>query len=133
MVRLTLIVTAALYFAVTAAVNVSVPVSPSPNSQPLARTLLSFSIEQDRWPDWSGVDVRNEFTHDALLRLASLTGQPPKIRVGANSEDHTVWSPTVTINEDALPPPSTLTPDPEATRIVVGDAYNALSPAARRL
>ena len=116
-----------LHGAVSSAVNVSLPIGPPSNSQPLSRTLLSFSIEQDRWPDWSGVDARNEFTHDALLALAKLTGQPPKIRVGANSEDHTVWSPTVTINEDEFPPPSTLTPYPEATRITVGDEYYKLS------
>ena len=85
-----------------AAINVSLPITPPSGTQPLARTLLSFSIEQDRWPDWSGVDARNDFTHDALLRLASLTGQPPKIRVGADSEDHTFWSPTVTVNVHRL-------------------------------
>ena len=80
-----------------AAINISLPVTPPPNAQPLSRTLLSFSIEQDRWPDWTGVDARNEFTHAALSNLAQLTGQPPKIRVGANSEDHTVFDPTVTV------------------------------------
>ena len=77
--------------------SVTVPVFAPPSSQPLSNTLLSFSIEQDRWPDWSGIDERNEFTHAALTRLASLTGRPPKIRVGANSEDKTVWDPTVTV------------------------------------
>ena len=109
------------------AVNVSLPITPPSGTQPLARTLLSFSIEQDRWPDWSGVDSRNEFTHSALTTLQELTGTPPKIRVGANSEDHTVWSPTVTINEDEFPPANTITPYPEATQITVGDAFYALS------
>ncbi|KAH9936819.1 glycoside hydrolase family 79 protein [Epithele typhae] len=110
-----------------AAVNVTVPLSPPSNAQKLSSTLVSFSIEQDRWPDWTGTDSRNEFTHAALTTLASLTGTPPKIRVGANSEDHTTWSPTVTIEQDAFPPPNSITPFPEASTITVGDAYYQLS------
>ena len=109
------------------AVNVSIPATSPSSSQSLARTLFSFSIDGDRWPDWSGVSSRNEFTHSALTTLGKLTGTPPKIRVGANSEDRTVWSPTVTINEvDALPP-NTITPYPDATHIAVGNAYYSLS------
>ena len=78
-------------------ISVDVPVVAPTRSLPLASTLLSFSIEQDNWPDWSGIDERNEFTYSALSTYANLTGQPPKIRVGADSEDHTVWSPTVTV------------------------------------
>lgn len=78
-------------------ISVDVPVVAPTKSLPLASTLLSFSIEQDNWPDWSGIDERNEFTYSALSTYARLTGQPPKIRVGADSEDHTVWSPTVTV------------------------------------
>ena len=107
--------------------NVSLPTTSPPGSQSLARALVSFSIEGDRWPDWSGVGSRNEFTHSALTTLGKLTGAPPKIRVGANSEDRTVWSPTVTINEvDALPP-NTITPYPDATHIAVGNGYYELS------
>lgn len=68
------------------------------NTQPLSDTLLSFSIEQDRWPDWAGIDERNDFTYNALRRLQVLTGSPPRLRVGADSEDHTTWSPTVTVS-----------------------------------
>ncbi|KAH9856965.1 glycoside hydrolase family 79 protein [Lenzites betulinus] len=109
------------------AVNVSLPISAPDNSQALSSTLLSFSIEQDRWPDWSGVDSRNEFTHNALLNYAALTGQPPNIRVGADSEDHTFWSPTVTIEDSSFPPANSITPYPEATSITVGNAYYSLS------
>ncbi|KAI0831387.1 glycoside hydrolase family 79 protein [Trametes gibbosa] len=109
------------------ALNVSIPVSAPGDAQILSPTLLSFSIEQDRWPDWAGVQSRNEFTHNALLNYAALTGQPPNIRVGANSEDHTFWSPTVTIEESSFPPPNSITPYPEATSISVGNAYYALS------
>ena len=124
-----LLTAAALVFQVlgVSAVNVSVPVSSPSDSQTLARTLVSFSIEQDRWPEWSGVDARNDFTYSALTTLGQLTGEPPKLRVGADSEDHTFWSPTVTINEAQFPPPSTNTPYPEATQIVVGNAFYELS------
>ncbi|KAI1796214.1 glycoside hydrolase family 79 protein [Ganoderma leucocontextum] len=111
----------------SSAVNVSLPISSPSGSQSLARTLVSFSIEQDRWPDWSGVDSRNELTYNALTALGKLTGEPPKLRVGADSEDHTFWSPTVTLNEDEFPPANTITPYPEATQITVGNAYYELS------
>jgi len=108
-------------------VDVSVPITAPTKSQPLASTLLSFSIEQDNWPDWSGIDARNEFTYSALTALANLTGTPPKLRVGADSEDHTVWSPTVTVNEDIFPPANAITPYPEATNITVGNEYYTLT------
>lgn len=84
---------------VAAATNVSVdvPVQAPSKSVPLASTLLSFSLEQDRWPDWTGIDKRNEFTYSALKTYADLTGKPPKIRVGGDSEDNTAWLPTVTV------------------------------------
>ncbi|KAM5535520.1 hypothetical protein V8D89_010857 [Ganoderma adspersum] len=125
--RLLAVAALALHLAGSSALNVSVPISSPSGSQTLARTLLSFSIEQDRWPDWSGVNSRNEFTYSALTTLGKLTGEPPKIRVGADSEDHTFWSPTVTVNEDEFPPANTITPYPEATRITVGNAYYELS------
>ena len=87
-----------------AAINTTIPILSPPSSQPLSQNLLSFSIEQDRWPDWTGITKRNEFTHSALLNYAALTGKPPRIRVGANSEDHTVWSPTVTVSHDIILP-----------------------------
>ncbi|KAJ3004650.1 hypothetical protein NUW54_g4712 [Trametes sanguinea] len=74
-VRLNLLA-AALAFYVSgrsvSAINVSLPISAPGGSQGLSPTLLSFSIEQDRWPDWTGTDERNEFTHSALLPAAML-------------------------------------------------------------
>ncbi len=122
-----ILITAALHLGASSAVNVSLPLSPPSGSHSLAPTLVSFSLEQDCWPDWSGVDSRNEFTNRALENYAELTGEPPKIRVGANSEDHTFWSPTVTINEDQFPPANAVTPYPEATHVTVGDKYYELS------
>ena len=109
------------------ALNVSVPIEPPADAQPLPPTLLSFSIEQDRWPDWTGVSSRNNFTYNALSNYAALTGQPPNLRVGADSEDHTFWSPTETLDKDSFPTPNTITPYPEATQITVGDSYYDLS------
>ena len=94
------LVAAAISFAATAAaanVSVEVPVQAPSRSVPLASTLLSFSLEEDHWPDWSGIDERNDFTYSALMTYANLTGQPPKIRVGGDSADNTAWSPTVTV------------------------------------
>lgn len=125
--RLALVTIAALCSSFSTAINVLLPNTPPTNSQPLSPVLLSLSIEQDRWPDCTGVLARNEFTHTALLALADLTGQPPKIRVGGDSEDLTSWSPTVSLNEDEFPPPSTITPYPEATKDTVGDEFYALS------
>ena len=80
-----------------ARVDVPLPAQAPAGAQPLSSTLVSFSLEQDRWPDWAGIDERNEFTYSALKTYADLTGQPPKIRVGGDSEDNTAWSPTVTV------------------------------------
>ncbi len=126
-VPLSIIATAIALPIIVTAVNVSVPLAPPSGAQTLSPTLVSFSIEQDNWPDWTGTDSRNEFVHTALLNYAALTGHPPNIRVGANSEDHTFFSPTVTINEDQFPPPNTVTPYPEASTITVGDEYYQLS------
>ncbi|KAI0355952.1 glycoside hydrolase family 79 protein [Trametes cingulata] len=122
-------VAAALGLAVNTAsgLTISVPASPPANAQSLSPTLLSFSVEQDRWPEWIGIDSRNEFTYNALQNYAALTGQPPSIRVGGDSEDRTVWSPAVEFNVDTFPPPTALTPYPEATSIVVGDEFYTLA------
>ncbi|KAI0753139.1 glycoside hydrolase family 79 protein [Daedaleopsis nitida] len=121
------IIVAPLLAHIVGAIDVSVPLTPPSGAQTLSRTLLSFSIEQDNWPDWTGISSRNEFVHTTLENLGALTGQPPKIRVGANSEDRTVFSPTVDINQDEFPPANSTTPYPEADSITVGDGYYQLS------
>ncbi len=83
--------------------NITIPIVAPGDAKALPSNLLGFSIEQDRWPDWAGTDSRNQFTHEALLNYAHLTGTPPHIRVGANTEDHTIWSPTVTVSSCAVP------------------------------
>ncbi|OCH91400.1 glycoside hydrolase family 79 protein [Obba rivulosa] len=110
------------------ALDVTVPFFAPYNSNLLSPTLLSFSIEQDRWPDWAGVSERNEFTYKALQNYQALTGQPPNIRVGADSADHTIWSPDVSIVADEVfPTPDALTPYPEASTLTVGNDYYMLS------
>ena len=120
-------VAAAVLSPLASAVNISLPLSAPSSSQPLSRTLVSLSIEQDRWPDWTGTKTRNQFTFNALQNFAELTGQPPKLRVGADSEDHTFWAPITDILEESFPPPIPQMPFPEATNITVGDTYYTLS------
>ncbi|KAI0631256.1 glycoside hydrolase family 79 protein [Trametes polyzona] len=112
---------------VVSALRVSLPSSPPPNAQTLSPSLVSFSIEADRWPEWAGVDSRNEFTHNAWQNYAALTGQPPSIRVGGDSADRTTWSPSVALSAAAFPPPTARTPYPEAASVAVGDAFYALA------
>ena len=43
------------------------------------------------------LDVHAQSALSALAAYANLTGRPPKLRVGADSEDRTVWAPSVTV------------------------------------
>lgn len=66
--------------------NVSIPLR-APSSAPVINpSLFSFSIEQDRWTDWAGKTERNQFFYNVLDNLKALTGSPPIIRIGANSQ-----------------------------------------------
>ncbi|TBU48752.1 hypothetical protein BD309DRAFT_948782 [Dichomitus squalens] len=125
--RLVAVVVLPLVATYVSALNITVPAALPDNAQPLSTTLVSFSIEQDRWPDWTGIDARNNFTFNALWNYAELTGSPPSIRVGANSADRTFWSPTESLNEDSFPTPNSVNPYPEATHIVVGNNFYNLS------
>jgi hypothetical protein len=60
-------------------------------------TDLRFPLELSIELDWTGRDSQNIYTFNALMNYARLTGQPPKIRVGANSEDRTLWDPNVDV------------------------------------
>jgi hypothetical protein len=60
-------------------------------------SFISFSIEQDRWTDWSGKDERNDFFFNVLDNLRLKSGAPPHIRIGANSEDRTIFDPNVQV------------------------------------
>ncbi|CAA7267056.1 unnamed protein product [Cyclocybe aegerita] len=58
-------------------------------------------------------------------QTGSLTGEPPQIRIGANSEDHTNFNPNVEFAQLIFPAPSATVPYPEAINITVGDGYYA--------
>ncbi|KAF9522314.1 hypothetical protein CPB83DRAFT_911422 [Crepidotus variabilis] len=93
------------------------------NAAKLSTSLISFSIEQDRWTDWAGSTSRNDFFYNTLNNLGQLTGTPPQIRIGANSEDHTNYDPSLQFSQATFPAPSANVPYPEATKIAVGDGY----------
>ncbi|KAJ7597554.1 glycoside hydrolase family 79 protein [Mycena floridula] len=105
------------------ALTVSVPLSPPTTAPTLSPALISFSIEQDRWTDWSGTTSRNQFFFNTLDNLKQLTGQAPHIRIGANSEDHTDFNSDLEFSQTIFPAPTSTVPYPEALNITVGDAY----------
>ena len=78
--------------------DVSISSAPS-KAVPVLQSLISFSIEQDRWTDWVGTTERNDFFFNTLDNLNQLTGIPPQIRIGANSEDHTNFDQNVQVDD----------------------------------
>ncbi|KAK1234974.1 hypothetical protein PQX77_001808 [Marasmius sp. AFHP31] len=109
--------------ALTFAVTVPLSVRPPAGAFVVSPSLVSFSIEQDRWTDWVGLNERNEFLFNTLDNLVQITGEPPHMRIGANSQDHTNFNKDLETPQLVFPPPTTTVPYPEATQIVVGDAY----------
>ncbi|KAJ7178640.1 glycoside hydrolase family 79 protein [Mycena crocata] len=105
------------------ALNVSIPTFPGTKAPFISPSLISLSIEQDRWPDWVGTDTRNTFFFNTLDNLKTLTGAPPDIRIGANSEDHTNFRADVEDVETIFPAPTAIVPYPEALNITVGNNY----------
>ncbi len=92
-----LCISSLLVSTVSAGVEVSLSLSAPSSAPKVSPNLLSFSIEQDRWTDWSGTTSRNQFLYNALDNLKTLTGAPPNIRIGADSEDHTNFNPNVKV------------------------------------
>lgn len=80
------------------ALNVSIPLFAPSNTPTLSPSLVSFSIEQDRWVEWIGAPSRNEFFFNTLENLKRLSGEPPRIRIGANSEDRTIYDSSVQVS-----------------------------------
>ncbi|KIM40526.1 glycoside hydrolase family 79 protein [Hebeloma cylindrosporum] len=103
--------------------DITIPSRLPSTAAPVSQSLVSFSIEQDRWSDWIGVTSRNQFFFNTLDNLKQLTGEPPQIRIGANSEDHTNFGKDVQFSQAIFPPATAIVPYPEATNITVGDAY----------
>ncbi|KAJ7599271.1 glycoside hydrolase family 79 protein [Mycena floridula] len=119
---------ALLLASLASAVSVTIPLTAPPSAVSVSQSLIGFSLEQDRWTDWAGTTASsNSFFFNALENLNDLTGLPPRIRIGADSEDHTTFNPALTSgSQTQFPPPTTTVPYPEATKIVVGDGYYQL-------
>ncbi|KAJ7127183.1 glycoside hydrolase family 79 protein [Mycena epipterygia] len=106
------------------ALTVTIPSSPEEQAPLISRSLVSLSIEQqDRWPDWAGTSSKNRFFFNTLDNLKTITGAPPDIRIGANSEDHTNFGAHVEYAETIFPAFTAIVPYPEALNITVGNAY----------
>ncbi|KAG6826758.1 hypothetical protein H0H92_014548 [Tricholoma furcatifolium] len=103
--------------------NVSIPLTPPSAAAQVSSSVVSFSIEQDRWTDWSGTTSRNQFLFNVLDNLGQLTGTPPHVRIGADSEDHTKFNAAIQSTQLVFPAATTTVPYPEATNITVGDAF----------
>ncbi|GLB40604.1 putative glycosyl hydrolase family 79 C-terminal beta domain [Lyophyllum shimeji] len=107
------------------AVDVSVPLLAGPSTPKVSGSLISLSIEGDRWTDWTGTTSRNNFFFNTLDNLKQITREPPHIRIGANSEDHTNFRQDTHFAQTVFPPYTPVVPYPEATNITVGDSYYA--------
>ncbi|KAF8316383.1 hypothetical protein DL93DRAFT_774021 [Clavulina sp. PMI_390] len=108
-------------------VNVTLTLAAPVSAQTLDSALLSFSIEGDRWPDWAGVSKPNAFFLNCLHNIAHLTGVQPSVRVGANSEDKTIFNQSIPIIAANFPNWTAVTPYPEALSIQVSARYYHLS------
>ncbi|KDQ53124.1 glycoside hydrolase family 79 protein [Jaapia argillacea MUCL 33604] len=127
-----LIIAPLVYLAVhqttsASAFYVPVPVVAPAGAPIISPSLISFSIEQDRWPEWVGTTTPNQYFYNLLDNLNILSGSYPWIRIGANSEDHTKYDPSVEYNVDITPAVTPTVPYPEATNITVGPAYYTLA------
>ncbi|KAI0049009.1 glycoside hydrolase family 79 protein [Auriscalpium vulgare] len=108
-------------------VSVTLPLSAPSAAPTISRSLVSFSIEQDRWTDWIGASTKNIFFNNVLQNLKQLSGEATRIRIGADSEDHTNFNPSVQSVQQVFPAVSTIVPYPEATNVTVGNAYYQLA------
>jgi hypothetical protein len=80
-----------------AQVPVTIPLAAPATAQVVSRSLFSFSIEQDRWVDWIGQGPANPFFFNTLNNLKEIVQEPPRIRIGGNSEDRTTFNPQVQV------------------------------------
>ncbi|KAH7928288.1 glycoside hydrolase family 79 protein [Leucogyrophana mollusca] len=113
----------ALASPIVSAIDVTIPIT-APNAAPtVSPNLVSLSIEQDRWIDWAGTAEPNQFFYNALDNLVQISRASPWIRIGADSEDHTLFSYDVEYEEDIFPASTAITPYPEATNITVGSRF----------
>jgi len=76
---------------------ISIPLTAPQSAASISPSHFSFSIEQDRWLSWAGNGSRNDFVYNALDNIKQLTGEPPWIRIGGDSEDHTIFDSSVQV------------------------------------
>ncbi|VDC07219.1 unnamed protein product [Peniophora sp. CBMAI 1063] len=107
-------------------VPISLPSTPPQSSVPVSQTLLSFSLEGDRWPEWAN----SPLFLNALDNLAQRTGVPPPIRIGADSADHTKFV-SGNVAQAVFPNRTASVPYPEATNVTIGQGYYALASNTR--
>jgi len=81
----------------TSSINITVSVTAPTAVTQVAPSLIGLSIEQDRWTDWVGFDNENQFFINVLENLEDLSGEPPYIRIGGNSQDNTNFNPNVIV------------------------------------
>ncbi|KZT43267.1 hypothetical protein SISSUDRAFT_978381 [Sistotremastrum suecicum HHB10207 ss-3] len=111
----------------TSSISISVPTAAPNGAFQVSPSLVSLSIEGDRWSEWAGSDSPNTFFINVLSNLKTYTGTPPMLRVGGDSEDNTNFDPSATSDEDVYPPASPTNIFPEASSVVVGPSYYASS------
>ncbi|KAI0249844.1 hypothetical protein BJV78DRAFT_1223807 [Lactifluus subvellereus] len=111
----------------SAQIPVTIPLTAPGNAQGVSRSLFSFSIEQDRWIDWIGQGPANPFFFNTLNNLKQIAHEPPRIRIGADSEDRTTFDPAVQAAQNNFPAFSANVPYPEATDNVVGNNFYQLA------
>ncbi|KAJ7052496.1 glycoside hydrolase family 79 protein [Mycena amicta] len=110
-----------LLLPLVSAVTAPIPLAAGSAAE-VSGNLLSLSIEQDRWLDWSGNTSVNSYFLNVLTNIVSITGTSPTIRIGADSEDHTNFNPSVLVQQQ-FPPPTTTVPYPEASTVVAGPGF----------
>jgi hypothetical protein len=77
--------------------DVSISQTPPITAVSVSPSFVSLSIEQDRWTDWVGNTSQNEYFFNTLDNLQQLTGEPPQLRIGADSEDKTNFGDNVQV------------------------------------
>jgi hypothetical protein len=87
------------FYEVQAVTAVSVTIATYlPGAQLVSPALVSLSIEQDLWTDWSGTNTSNSFFYNTLTNLKQRAGEPPWIRIGADSADRTNYNHKVPVS-----------------------------------
>ncbi|KAK1752530.1 family 79 putative glycoside hydrolase [Echria macrotheca] len=72
--------------------------TPNTTSPDVLESFTSLSIELSSFPSYAGnLSHPNYFSKTLLTNLAHLSGSPPYIRVGGNTQDYALYSPSLTV------------------------------------